>query len=202
MKSGDRTCIMELSRQPKTGGSPRDEKYNRNHGRHANTFRDQLWYSKMIRRISDSWSASISVDIASARSTHERTWRDRVTFWAPCVWSKALPVIAQQKTMPLKEALKTLDMRCSWSCKKNSRGLPIYIRSWTQSMTRTWLIRLFDNAAGWPLLIITNEGTTRALALILPHNAAMRYGQRLSERIRIWRIGFYPFHILSEGSKK
>jgi hypothetical protein len=35
---------------------------------------------------------------------------------------KALPVIAQQTTMSLEEALKTLDTRCSWGCKKNSQG--------------------------------------------------------------------------------
>ena len=37
MKSGDKSCMLELLRQPKTGGSPRDEKYNRNLRRHANT---------------------------------------------------------------------------------------------------------------------------------------------------------------------
>ena len=35
---------------------------------------------------------------------------------------KALPVIAQQTMMSLEEALKTLDKRCSWGCKKNSQG--------------------------------------------------------------------------------
>jgi len=35
---------------------------------------------------------------------------------------KALPVIAQQTTMSIEEALKTLDTRCSWGCKKNSQG--------------------------------------------------------------------------------
>lgn len=35
---------------------------------------------------------------------------------------KALPVIAQQTTMSLEEALKTLDTRCSWGCKRNSLG--------------------------------------------------------------------------------
>ncbi len=39
---------------------------------------------------------------------------------------KALPVIAQQTMMSLEEALKTLNTRCSWGCKKNSQGSTSY----------------------------------------------------------------------------
>ncbi len=58
-------------------------------------------------------------DVALLKKTKYRRGRPRKGEERP---PKALPVIAQQTTMSLEEALNTLDMRCSWGCKKNSQG--------------------------------------------------------------------------------
>jgi len=58
-------------------------------------------------------------DVALPKKTKYRRGRPRKGEERP---PKALPVIAQQTTMSLEEALNTLDTRCSWGCKKNSQG--------------------------------------------------------------------------------
>lgn len=58
-------------------------------------------------------------DVALPKPVKYRRGRPRKGEERP---QKALPVIAQQTMMSLEEALKTLDKRCSWGCKKNSQG--------------------------------------------------------------------------------
>ena len=64
---------------------------------------------------------------------------------------KALPVIAQQTTMSLEEALKTLDKRCSWGCKRNSQGNVSYWKGYK--------IHLDVTDAGIPIsAVVTGAG--------------------------------------------
>jgi len=58
-------------------------------------------------------------DVAISSPVKYRRGRPRKGEHRP---EKGLPVITQQTTMSLEEALKTVDKRCSWGCKKNSQG--------------------------------------------------------------------------------
>ncbi|MEN6477920.1 MAG: transposase [Rectinema sp.] len=62
-------------------------------------------------------------EVAISKPVNYRRGRPRKGEERP---QKALPAIAQQTTMPLEEALKTLDTRCAWGCKKNSQGNSSY----------------------------------------------------------------------------
>ncbi|MEI8378464.1 MAG: transposase [bacterium] len=89
---------------------------------------------------------------------------------------KALPVIAQQTTMSLEEALKTLDTRCSWGCKKNSQGNVSYWKGYKVHLDVTDCgipvsvavtgAHVHDSQVAIPLELMTETRVTHLYALM------------------------------------
>jgi len=73
---------------------------------------------------------------------------------------KALPVITQQTTMSLEEALKTLDRRCSWGCKKNSQGNISYWKGYK--------VHLDVTDAGIPISVVVTGANVHDSQVAIP----------------------------------
>lgn len=73
---------------------------------------------------------------------------------------KALPVIAQQTTMSFEEALKALDKRCSWGCKKNSQGNVTYWKGYK--------IHLDVTDAGIPISVVVTGANVHDSQVAIP----------------------------------
>jgi transposase/IS5 family transposase len=89
---------------------------------------------------------------------------------------KVLPVIAQQTTMSLEAALKTLDTRCSWGCKKNSQGNISYWKGYKDHLDVTDCgipvsvvvtgANVHDSQVAIPLELMTETRVTHLYALM------------------------------------
>ena len=96
-------------------------------------------------------------DVAVVRRKKYRRGRPRKGEERP---PKALPVIAQQTTMSLEEALKTLDTRCSWGCKKNSQGNVSYWKGYK--------VHLDVTDAGMPISAVVTGASVHDSQVAIP----------------------------------
>ena len=96
-------------------------------------------------------------DVALPKPEKHRRGRPRKGEKRP---QKALPVIVQQTTMSLEEALKTLDKRCSWGCKKNSQGNVSYWKGYK--------IHLDVTDAGIPISVVVTGANVHDSQVAIP----------------------------------
>ena len=96
-------------------------------------------------------------DVALPQNKKYRRGRPRKGEERP---QKALPVIAQQTTMSLEEALKTLDTRCSWGCKRNSQGNVSYWKGYK--------IHLDVTDCGIPISVVVTGASVHDSQVAIP----------------------------------